>query len=175
MYGNLKDFLQEYQTVSCGQFSSGEIKPQGLFASPLPSLSPAGVSTATFSLAYSALREKIPLSLKRSISSSTSGVVELELTSRFRESCQSVTEARASSHGLTSESGFSEVGSIKSVASTTYQHASCGSHHCDDRGGGGEEEEKDVLHEMETVQFQDFCLQIARGLQHLESLNVSVN
>jgi len=171
VYGNLKDFLLDYQTVTCSQFSSSKIKPQeSLITLPSPS-SPTSISTATFSLAYSALQEKFPFSRKSSVISSASGRrAESELSATtLHKSCESVTEAGACS---TPESGFSEEESIKSVVSTTYQPAPCSGHHC---GSCGSEKEKIILHEMETIQFQDFCLQIAQGLQHLESLNVSIN
>lgn len=148
MHGNLKDFLVEYREnldqLNCFPSLLQE-KPQGSSSSTS--------SSAAFSLAYAALQDKVPLSQQNSVFSTSSEGPRSDLSSQVLSADGTDTYCRC----LTQDSGYYRGDSVRTAASSSSQECSCSGSSC--------------YLQVETI--QNFALQIAQGLQHLESLSVS--
>lgn len=152
VHGSLKDFLQECRETIV------QLNHSAINMSKKTSHSSTSTNS---SCAYPALREKIPLSQQNSVFSTSSEVAKSDLPSPCYQNFVSTDLINSlRMHSTTSQlsaqdSGFFGGESVKTRTSTSSQE------YVNNTG----------LLYMEDV--QNFAVQIAQGLQHLESLNVS--
>lgn len=176
MYGNLKDFLVECkQSFSRSLYcpSSLEDKPHGLSSTSSSSSSSGANSSTAFSLAYSALQEKIPLCQQSSVLSASSEGTRSDLSSELYKKVPLLPSEVDSCSRCNCPGGDGVIGEAVASSSTSGDCSCCDQTSVSGKDGDGAEggDTDNGFLEVETI--RQFALQIAEGLRHLEGLNVS--
>lgn len=114
-------------------------------------------SSSAFSQAHAALQEKILLSQQNSVFSTTSEGTRSDQPSQIYSNLVSADGTELYCHCSTRDSGYYGGSSVRTTASQSSQECSFSA----------------TNYYLQMENMQDFALQIAQGLQHLESLNVS--